>query len=504
VLDQLKRLAKHSAIYGLGGVVSRILAVLLLPLYTAYLDTGDLGSVAIVVALTAVLVTILRGGISSAFFRFYFDSTEPAHRLRVVRTSFWFTMASATVGLALGLLLAEPIADLLGLGEQPGLVRAAFVGIWAQMNYEQMTALFRAEERSSAFVVASLTNIAVSVTATVLLVVVFEQGALGVVVGNFTGTLTVYALLLAYRREQLGLEFDRPLLREMQRFGLPLVPAALALIVINFSDRFFLAHLVGLDEVGVYEIGMRVASAMVLLLTAFRMAWPAFAYSIEDDDEAKRTYAFVLTYLVYITSWVALALGLLAPWIVEVLSSNSAFDEGARVVAILAFAKAAYAAYIVMAIGVGRAKRTQFNWVITGAAAAVNVGLNLLLVPSFGMFGSAAATAAAFAALFLGMTWYAQHVFPVPYQWRRVATAATAAIGLTVVGRLIDPPLLAALALVAVYPLVLLPLGFYLPAELARFRPRAVRPLGQQQKAERAAIDAQEQAVELDGDLQNP
>jgi O-antigen/teichoic acid export membrane protein len=174
------------------------------------------------------------------------------------------------------------------------------------------------------------------------------------------------------------------------------------------------------------------------------------------------------------------------------------------VVAILAFAKAAYAAYIVMAIGVGRAKRTQFNWVITGAAAAVNVGLNLLLVPSFGMFGSAAATAAAFAVLFLGMTWYAQHVFPVPYQWRRVATAATAAIGLTVVGRLIDPPLLAALALVAVYPLVLLPLGFYLPAELARFRPRAVRPLGQQQKAERAAIDAQEQAVELDGDLQNP
>jgi O-antigen/teichoic acid export membrane protein len=504
MLDQLKRLAKHSAIYGLGGVVSRILAVLLLPLYTAYLDTGDLGSVAIVVALSAVLVTILRGGISSAFFRFYFDSRDPAHRLRVVRTSFWFTMASATAGLAAGVLLADPIAELLGLGGQPGLVRAAFVGIWAQMNYEQMTALFRAEERSSAFVAASLTNIAVSVTATVLLVVVFEQGALGVVVGNFTGTLTVYALLLAYRREQLGLEFDRTLLREMQRFGLPLVPAALALIVINFSDRFFLAHLVGLDEVGVYEMGMRVASAMVLLLTAFRMAWPAFAYSIEDDDEARRTYAFVLTYLVFITSWVALGLGLLAPWIVEVLSSNSTFDEGARVVAILAFAKAAYAAYIVMAIGVGRAKRTQFNWAITGAAAAVDIGLNLLLVPSFGMFGSASATAAAFAVLFLGMTWYAQRVYPVPYQWRRVAIAAAAAIGLTVIGKVLDVPLAVALALVAVYPLVLLPLGFYLPAELARFRRLAVRAPGQQQKAQSAALDAQEEAIELEGDLQNP
>jgi O-antigen/teichoic acid export membrane protein len=470
MLDQLKRLAKHSVIYGLGGVVSRILAILLLPIYTAYLEPEDLGSVGVVLALTVVLVTLLRGGISSAFFRFYFDSREPAHRLRVVRTSFWFTMGSATVGLGVGLLLAEPIADLLGLGDQPGLVRAAFVGIWAQMNYEQLTALFRAEERSTAFVAASLTNIAITVTATILLVVVFEQGALGVVVGNFIGTLSIYLILLAYRREQLGLEFDRPLLREMQRFGLPLVPAALALIVINFSDRFFLAHLAGLDEVGVYELGMRVASAMVLLLTAFRMAWPAFAYSIEDDVEARRTYAFVLTYLVFVTSWVALGLGLLAPWIVELLSSDSSFDEGARVVAILAFAKAAYAAYIVMAIGVGRARRTQFNWVITGAAAAVNIGLNLLLVPPYEMYGSAVATAAAFAVLFLGMTWYAQRVYPVEYQWRRVLTAAAAAIGLTVLGKLLDVPLVAALLLVGAYPLVLLVLGFYLPVERARLR----------------------------------
>ena len=503
MFDQLKRLAKHSVIYGLGGVVSRILAVLLLPIYTAYLETDDLGSVALVVALQVVLVTILRGGISSAFFRFYFDSSEPARRLVVVRTSFWFTMGSATLGLAAGLLLAEPIADLLGLGGQPGLVRAAFVGIWAQMNYEQLTALFRVEERSTAFVAASLTNIAISVTATILLVVVYEQGALGVVVGNFIGTLTVYVLLLGYRREHLGLQFDRPLLREMQRFGLPLVPAALALIAINFSDRFFLSHFVGLDEVGVYEMGMRVASAMVLLLTAFRMAWPAFAYSIEDDDEARRTYAFVLTYLVFITSWVALALGLLAPWIVELLSSDSSFDEGARVVAILAFAKAAYAAYIVMAIGVGRARRTQFNWVITGAAALVNVGLNLLLVPRYEMFGSAAATAAAFAVLFLGMTWYAQRVYPVPYQWRRVLTAAAAAIALTVLGKLLDVPLPVALALVACYPLVLLPLGFYLPAELSRLRPRPVTPAGEEEIAERSALDAHEQAVELESDLQN-
>src|SRR5947208_10075175 len=138
---QIKRLAQQSAIYGLGGIVSRLLAVLLLPLYTSYLGTTGFGKIETIVALTTVLVIVLRLGISSAFFRFYFDSPDPEHRVVVVRTSFWFTMVSATAGLVAGVALAEPIAHALRLGNEPGLVRAAAVGRWAQMNYAQLTSL---------------------------------------------------------------------------------------------------------------------------------------------------------------------------------------------------------------------------------------------------------------------------------------------------------------------------------------------------------------------------
>src|SRR5204863_1484112 len=121
------------------------------------------------------------------------------------------------------------------------LVRAAFVGLWAQMNYEQLTSLFRVEERSLQFVYASVANVLITVGATVLLVVGLHKGATGAVVGNFIGTLSVYLVLLAYRRYQLGLQFDRKLFRAMNKFGLPLVPSALALWAINFIDRFFIA-----------------------------------------------------------------------------------------------------------------------------------------------------------------------------------------------------------------------------------------------------------------------
>jgi O-antigen/teichoic acid export membrane protein len=290
-----------------------------------------------------------------------------------------------------------------------------------------------------------------------------------VIVGNFTGTLVVFFVLLGYRRFQLGLEFDRPLFRQMQRFGLPLVPSGLALWAIDFADRFLLLKLKNAAEVGLYSVGVRVSTAILLLLIALRTAWPAFAYSIKDDQEAKRTYAFVLTYVLYISCWMSLALSLLAPWLVRLLTTP-VFYAGSRVVPLLAFGATAFIAFNVMSIGIGRAKQTQFNWVVTGVAAAVNIGLNFALIPPYGMMGAAAATLVGYTIMFLGMTFRAQQVFRVPYQWRRVALAVGAAAALTVLGKALEVPLAGAVALAAVYPLILLPLGFYLPVELRRLR----------------------------------
>jgi O-antigen/teichoic acid export membrane protein len=467
--DELKRLGRHSAVYGLGGLVSRILATLLLPLYTHYLPPGSYGRVEIVTAATAVLAIVLQMGISSAFFRFYFDAKAQAEKLTVIRTSFWFTMATATVGLALGLIFADSIGRVLGLGHDPTLVRAAAVGLWAQTNYQQLTALFRVEERSTQYAIASVANVLITVASMVLFVAVFHWGAVGLVVGNFTGTLVVYAVLLAYRNEQLGLEFDRGLFRKMQTFGMPLVPSALALWTINFVDREFIVHYKDAAEVGVYSAAVKIAAVITFVMVAFRTAWPAFAYSIEDDRDAKRTYSFVLTYLLTLTSWVALALGALAPWLVQLLT-DPRYQRAEKGVAPLAFAGVLYAGYVVLAIGSGRARKTQLNWVVTGAGAAVNVALNFVLVPKYGMVGAAIATVAAYLALFVGMTLYAQHVYPVQYQWRRVVTCVAAAVALTVAARAADLPLAPSFLLVLAYPLVLAGLGFYLPAERRRLR----------------------------------
>ncbi len=95
----------------------------------------------------------------------------------------------------------------------------------------------------------------------------------------------------------------------------------------------------------------------------------------------------------------------------------------------------------------------------------MNIALNLALIPPYGMMGAAVATIAAYSTMFVGMVWWSQRIYPVPYQWRRVATAAAAGVALVAVGKLTDGGLAVSLALALVYPLALLPLAFYLPAE---------------------------------------
>src|SRR4029077_17826324 len=205
--------------------------VILLPLYTSYVSPGDYGRIEILMSAMAVAVTLLRGGANYGFIRFYYLEKDPEYRRRLVRTVFWAQMAYSPLGFVFVIVPAHEIAGWFGVtqngphlqGSGTSLVIATGVLLWANVNYAQMTKLFRAEQRSVAFSIATLANIAVTVPLTVILVVVYKEGPLGIIVGNFSGTLVIYLILLAYQREQLGLQWDRKLLAAVNRFGLPLV-----------------------------------------------------------------------------------------------------------------------------------------------------------------------------------------------------------------------------------------------------------------------------------------
>jgi stage V sporulation protein B len=147
----------------------------------------------------------------------------------------------------------------------------------------------------------------------------------------------------------------------------------------------------------------------------------------------------VLTVWLLVALAVVLPLALAREWLIAVLAGEQ-WREGADAMALTALGLAFYGAYYVVGVAVGRAKRTQLNWVVTGVAAVANVALCIVLIPEYGATGAGAASAAAYLLMATLMVVRGNRVFPVGYDWARLAGICVLAAGLFAFGELLFAP----------------------------------------------------------------
>ena len=154
------------------------------------------------------------------------------------------------------------------------------------------------------------------------------------------------------------------------------MPAELSLYALNFVDRIIIVRTVGLAEAGLYSLAVKFAQAVNVLVRGFQLAWPPLAYSIRDDDEARRAYAAVVTFFVAGCAFVVTGMWLLSRWIVRALAAPEFFDSY-EAIGLIATGVTLYALYMVLVVILGRTGRTEFNFPATIAALVANVVLNL-------------------------------------------------------------------------------------------------------------------------------
>jgi O-antigen/teichoic acid export membrane protein len=463
-------LGRQSLIYGLGPVVSRFASLFLLPLYTHYLQTSDYGKVETLTALVAVGVTIAQLGLVNALFRFALERTGAA-REAVIRTAL-ATCAVSGLIFATVAALATPLAapHLLGHGEQ-SLWLLSCAGLWISLVYEPTVGLYRVEQRPARYLVITIVNVAVTIGLSAFLVITISDKAFGLVAGSYAGTAVALAVVMVDRRKVLYGHLDRAVLGPMLRFGLPFVPSRLALWGLNLSNRLFLLAFSTQAAVGVLALGVRIGTSVALVVTAFQLAWPPFAYSIEDDEEARHVYRAVLTWWCVLASWLVLGLALLRHPLLALLGHRWA--NAANPMALVAVGYGCYGAYYAVGVAVGRVKKTGLNWIVTGIAAIANAVLCIALIPPFGPTGAAAATAISYALAAVLMIVRGERVFAVGYEGRRIIwVGAVAALVFVAADRLPDSgaPVALRVAIGLVFPAVLAATGWLTPPERTRLR----------------------------------
>jgi O-antigen/teichoic acid export membrane protein len=475
---RLRQLAGQSFVYGLGGIVSKLVGIFLLPIYTKpeYVSQAGFGQVETVMAASSLAAIVCQFGLTTAMFRFCWDNREPDARRRTIRTSFTAVMLLSTITVLIGVAAINPIASTLQVTRELALIGLA--GLWVTIQYTIITGIYRIEQRPTAFIVYSFVNIAITVVLSIVLVIPLRMGAAGIMLGNFSGTYLTYFLLLWARRDMVGFTANWSLLREMLAFSLPLMPSGVALWALNLADRVQVQRLTpGTQlersaQLGTYSAASKIALGIMLIVSAFQTAWIPFANLIIDDGDAKRTYRAVLTYWSMVMAWgVVTITALSTPYIHVAMNPN--WFGAAPVVPLLMSGSVLYGAYYILNIGVNRSKRTKLTPLVTGTAAAVNIGLNFWMIPKWGILGAGWSTVIGFAVLVVLGWRNAQRSYPVSYDFGRVLrVVAMAAVFMVVLVELVPPVGLAGIGLrillVAVFPLALVGVGVVTPGERER------------------------------------
>ncbi|MCB0860199.1 MAG: oligosaccharide flippase family protein [Solirubrobacterales bacterium] len=463
----LRRLATTGAAYTAASIISKLIAVALLPLYTRYLTPADYGAAEVMFSAVVAVSIVIRLGVVEALLRFYYKQGEdPAS---VVSTSFAILFWAGLISVIVLMPFAGPISELL-LGESnPTLARIAIAGLFVLTLSEYLLTIFRLDERARAFFTVTMLSVLITIPVTVVLVVPLDLGAEGLLLGSYGTGLAIVLGLIFYNRHRLAVLPERPLLNRMMAFGLPTMPAELSLYSLSFIDRILIARTLGLAEAGLYSIAIKMSQGIAVLVRGFQLAFPPLAYSIQDDDEARLAYSAVVTWFVTVMAFVVSFLWLIAPWIVSLLAAPE-FADAADVVGPVSAGAALYALYMVLLVVLGRTGRTEYNLPATIVGLVANIGLNLLLLPLWGIIGAGVALVVSYLLVVILMYLFTQRLFPVPYEWMRLARVLLATAALIAIGEVFVPGegagwLVVRLLLVAALPFVLLLTGFFTAEE---------------------------------------
>ncbi len=482
----LRRLLTTGAAYQVADAVSKLIALALLPIYTRHLTRADYGTAELLLTTIILVSIIVRAGLGEALVRFHFLDADPERRRALARTATGSLLVLTTVVAGACALAAEPISRALLGSSHPDELRAAALGLWAFTNLELAYALLRVEERSRAFALASLTNVLLTVGLTLWLVVGRDEGALGLLLGNYVASAVVLVGLWIAQRDAFGLRpggIDRAQLGPMLRYGLPTVPAEVSVFALFFVDRLWLYRFQSEDAAGLYSLSVKLAGVVVFTVRAFQYAWPPLAFSIESDDEAARVYSRITTYYVLFTGIVVAGLALLGRWVVRLFAAP-AYYSAHTALTWVALGWALYGLFLVLVAMAGRAQVTVRNAPAALCGLAVNIALLAALVGPLGIAGAGLALVGAYVVMLLAMWLLTRNLFHVPFEWVRLGLAVGVIGGLTTLWELSLPTsgavgLLTRTAALATIPAGLFAVGFFHQGELAAARRllRRARPV---------------------------
>lgn len=481
--DRLKQLTTGVAIYGAGDAAIQAVNFLLLPLYVRYLSPSDYGALAMLTSIETFLKLINRWGLDGAFMRYFLDRDEGHARARFTSTILLFIAVVDGVLLVGGLLGSTWLAERLFFGSTAYVLALqlmlinSFLLAFTFVPFHAM----RLANQARAYSAMTFARSAGQVALRLVFIIYLGLGVTGVYVTDLLLTALLLPILWKWARPIVRPAFSRAELAVALRFALPRLPSGLAQQAFDAGNKLLFSRFAPLGTLGVYNNGFTLGTAVKFFVSAFETAWAPFYYQTARQPDAKTTLAKMTTYSAAALVLIAAGTTAVARDLVLLMLTPQYLDA-IPIVPIIAIGLAFQGFYLLTSIGLNISSRTEYYPITTIIAAGVGLAAGVVLMPRYGALGAAWAFLLSFATQAAVGFVFARRLYPIPYEWGRLARIVAAGVVAAIVPLWIVPPVPPLLGLlsrgtlaVAVYSALLLATGFLRASERALLADMAAR-----------------------------
>ncbi len=422
MLKPILRLTKQSLIYGIGQVLSKAIIIILLPIHTKKLTPSEYGVFNILLLFIGFMAIIYSFGLNTAFLQFYIIEPVKQKKDQYFSTAFFATLSVAVALSLLTYCFRSQLSVWLFQDRQYQDLMGMVVGILSLDAFILLAKnILRAEEKPIFYGLVSLLNVGVNCVLNVQFVIYHGMGVKGILLANLLASAITFALLLPLAVKHLLAPFSYEQLRKMVRFGLPFLPSAMAIFLIDSIDRKLIEQYLGMPAVGIYGAGYKVSLVIKLFINAFNVAWVPFFLSLANESNAKNVFSKVMTYFTLLCSIVFLFFTMFINQIVRVsifgyTIVGKEYWGSLQIVPVVILAYIFYGFYINFQAGIFLTGKTKYFAYINVFGAAINILANIMLIPRFGLMGAAYATLIAYFAMALSLYIITQRIYPIEYE----------------------------------------------------------------------------------------
>lgn len=390
-----KELLKNSGIYSLLMLLQKGINFILIPVLTVYLSTSDYGIVAVVMAINAFLNVFYLLSLHGTLNRFYYeykDNEELVKKLfGTIITFILLNSFFVTIILFVGRKwLLQPFLEEISFFPYMflGLISVVFNPCYTiyQNTLQARQEGIRFGKNNGAFFLVNISLLLFSV-------IYLDLGAKGVL-GSLAITNIIFFIYTLFRfGKDLTFGIDKDLLKKSLKYSLPLVPHTLSGVATMLIDRIIINKLLNVSLVGIYSIGNNVGSVVFLISTGINQAFgPWFNQKVKAND--KKEIPNIAMALVLFYCIIGLGLSFFGKELI-MLVTPKAYHEGWKVIPLIAFAFVYHGVYYFFATALfydikGRGNR--ITPITTILAAIINIVLNIVLIPTYGILGAAFST----------------------------------------------------------------------------------------------------------------